>query len=87
MKSLEKLSKLEKEAAEYANKGKPIDPAYANGLFYGYTAGATSKWVEAEKIKAQIDVLNEVNNTHPIRINIMISKLEQKLKKLEDESK
>ena len=28
---------LEKEAAKYANIGKEIDPAYANGLFYGYT--------------------------------------------------
>jgi hypothetical protein len=44
-----------------------------------------SKWVQAEKIKAQIESLNEVNNTHPLRINIMIKKLEEHLKGLEDE--
>ena len=80
---------LEKEALEYAvsvYEGEQKN-VYENSSRLDFLAGATSKWVEAEKIKAQIDVLNEVNNTHPIRINIMISKLEQKLKKLENGSK
>jgi hypothetical protein len=85
---------LEKEAAKYANIGKEIDPAYANGLFYGYTAGATSKYVEAEKIKAKIEVLkglrlgiNDANTVTVFEIKDKIYVLEQKLKKLEDESK
>ena len=44
-----------------------------------------SKFRQTEKIKAQIEVLNEVNNTHPLRINVMIEKLEQKLKELGNE--
>ena len=35
-----------------------------------------------QKIKAQIDVLNELNDTHPLRINIMIRKLKEQLKSL-----
>jgi hypothetical protein len=37
---------------------------------------------KAEKIKAQIDVLNLLNDTHPLRINIMIRKLKEQLKLL-----
>ena len=44
-----------------------------------------SKFRQTEKIKAQIEILNEVNNTHPLRINVMIEKLEQKLKELGNE--
>jgi hypothetical protein len=35
---------------------------------------------KVEKIKAQIDVLNLLNDTHPLRINIMIRKLKEQLK-------
>ena len=37
---------------------------------------------KAEKIKAQIDVLSLLNDTHPLRINIMIRKLKEQLKEL-----
>jgi hypothetical protein len=80
---------LEKEAAKYANIGKEIDPVYANGLFYGYTAGATSKYVEAEKIKAKIEAvdhfckLNGFGSTNMHRA--VIGMYEQQLKELEDE--
>jgi hypothetical protein len=37
---------------------------------------------KAEKIKAQIDVLSLLNDTHPLRINIMIRKLKEQLKSL-----
>lgn len=77
---------LEKEAAKYAKIGKEIDPVYANGLFYGYTAGATSKYVEAEKIKAQIDILEQLWYREGM-IDDIKNELEQKLKKLEDENK
>jgi hypothetical protein len=37
---------------------------------------------KAEKIKAQIDVLSLLNDTHPLRINIMIRNLKEQLKEL-----
>ena len=37
---------------------------------------------KVEKIKAQIDVLNLLNDTNPLRINIMIRKLKEQLKLL-----
>ena len=80
--------KVEREAKEYAEIGSKIDLAYANGLFYGFTAGATSKWVQAEKIKAQIEILNEIrggfNTDNRFYIDYKIEQLEQQLKELED---
>lgn len=72
---------LIKEAAEYANKGNLIDPAYANGLFYGFTAGAKSKWVEAEKIKAQIEAIRAADT---YGIGHMLKYYEQKLNDYEN---
>ncbi len=54
------------------------------GFITGYEIA--KKKSKAEKIKAQIDVLSLLNDTHPLRINIMISKLKQQLKELEDEN-
>jgi uncharacterized alpha-E superfamily protein len=51
-----------------------------------FIAGATSKWVQAEKINAKIEGLLLAND-NPSGIFYRISELEQKLKKLEDETK
>jgi len=58
-----------------------------------FIAGAKSKWVQAEKIKAQIEVLEATlkkyidDNLSEFYIRGMISDLHQQLKQLEDESK
>jgi len=50
-----------------------------------FIAGANSKWVQAEKINAKIEGLLLAND-NPSGIFYRISELEQKLKKLEDET-
>ena len=49
---------------------------------YDYTVEQAKEMEKEQKIKAQIDVLNELNDTHPLRINIMIRKLKEQLKSL-----
>jgi hypothetical protein len=52
-------------------------------IFNFETVLSKAKQMEkAEKIKAQIDVLSLLNDTHPLRINIMIRKLKEQLKSL-----
>jgi hypothetical protein len=49
-----------------------------------FKAGAKSKYVQAEKIKAQIDVLEDVRNSDTIFwVDSKIKELEQQLKQLE----
>lgn len=56
-----------------------------------FIAGANSKWVQAEKIKVQIEVLKEldVNMSGYLTTQVYkrINELEQQLKQLEDETK
>jgi hypothetical protein len=55
-----------------------------------FIAGANSKWVQAEKIKAQIEVLNrlEIDNLGSLEIiREEINLLKEDLKKIEDEVK
>lgn len=42
---------LEIEAENYAKPAENIDIFYQNGLFYGFIAGATSKYVEKQKLE------------------------------------
>jgi hypothetical protein len=93
MKSLE-------EAEEYSDYKNDYAPMSFGDKFNPTTkkdfiAGANSKWVQAEKIKAQIDILKlahlrlsveSINKTDNI-IVFTINELEQQLKELEDESK
>ena len=82
------MKSLEDEALEYAG----IDPdelidlsderVPAAGHFI---AGANSKWVQAEKIKAQVEVLEKVFNDRNGNVNNQIYTLRQQLKQLEDE--
>ena len=83
---------IEKEAEEYAKRRVDLDPIYANGLYYGFVAGANSEWVQSEKIKAQIEVLlliqirlsiegvGKIDDTMAFTIN----ELGRQLKELED---
>jgi len=48
------MKTLEEEAADYAENVSNLVP----GPYIDFIAGANSKWVQAEKIKAQIDILN-----------------------------
>jgi hypothetical protein len=49
-----------------------------------FKAGANSKWVQAEKIRAQMDVLIKAySSTHPILG--MLESLEKQLKELEND--
>ena len=84
------MKKLEDEAMDWCfKKDEELGEFWSNDYeelpFQISNFIRESKWIQVEKFKAQIEVLNEVNNTHPLRINIMIEKLEQKLKELENE--
>jgi len=89
------MKTLEEQAQELANSREKLDKVYSMGLYYGFLEGANSKWVKAEKIKAQIDILKLAH----IRLSIegidkfddtmifTVNELEQQLKKLEDEQR
>jgi hypothetical protein len=74
-----KKESIEEEAESFAKGRVELDPIYANGLYYGFVQCGISKWFEAEKIKAQMQVLDWIQEEevepHLIRI-----KLEQQLK-------
>jgi hypothetical protein len=88
------MKTLEQEAKEYAiellskmvdRKTAVILESYAQTDFI---AGANSEWVQAEKIKAQIDfITNEMDDINWDIRKIYVEELEQQLKKLEDETK
>jgi len=82
------MKSLEQEAEEYAKTLVGID-VHAKKDFI---AGANSKWVQAEKIKAQIEVL-ELHIEHPTKpgykrhdVLDRIKLLKVQLKQLEDET-
>ena len=90
------MKKLEEEAEQYADFSNDYVPLSFGDKFNKTTkrdfiAGANSKWVEAEKIKAQIEVLKMTHlrsiegiyNTDNT-IVFTINELEQQLKQLED---
>ena len=77
---------LEDEAQEYVNKMALVDPI-ADVITEFVTE---SKWIQAEKIKAQLEIIREVlreSDLFDTLIIIKINSLEQQLKQLEDESK
>ena len=83
------MATLEEEAEKYASKRKELDPIYANGLYYGFVECGKSNWHEAEKIKAQIEILNEVFKEDGLLLAQKVKLLERgqllkkRLKKLE----
>lgn len=81
------MKSLEEEAEEYSNKGIEWHPEYPNGLYYAFQAGANSKYVQAEKIKAQIDcwekALKIIILENEDRIISLVYNLKKQLKDLE----
>jgi len=54
-----------------------------------FIAGANSKWVQAEKIKVQIELLDKVIKSELPKetiITVLLNGLKQQLKELEDEN-
>lgn len=81
------MKTLEEEAFEYAkNNRESIDKE-----FTAFIAGANSKYVQAEKIKAQIDCWEKALKIIPLEdedsIIFLVRKLKQQLKQLEDENR
>ena len=88
------MKTLEEEAEEYSDYKNDYVPMSFGDKFNPTTkrdfiAGANSKWVQAEKIKAQIDVLKNVVSKigHYDILRKDIEDLQQQLKQLEDESR
>jgi hypothetical protein len=94
------MKTLEEEAEEYSDYKNDYVPMSFGDKFNPTTkrdfiAGANSKWVQAEKIKAQIDILKLAH----LRLSVegidkaddtmvfTVNELEQQLKQLEDEQR
>jgi uncharacterized membrane protein YgaE (UPF0421/DUF939 family) len=75
------MKSLEEEARKYATEGNGI---LVNKRKEHFIAGANSKWVQFEKIKAQIEVLKEAYNKPSQTMNMLVD-LEQQLKQLSDD--
>lgn len=76
---------LQKEAEEYANNYFDMHSNHYKGVIEGYIGCATtSKYVQAEKLKAQIEVLNKIGKkgSNPIDIEEEIFFLQQQLNQL-----
>lgn len=83
------MKTLEQEAEEYAEFGK-TNSKWQPIVQNAFIAGASSKWVQAEKIKVQIELIEElktgVYNLGATAWYQTKLKLEQQLKQLEDEA-
>jgi len=74
------MKSLELEAFDYAKDNRDlIDPE-----FQAFIAGANSKWVQAELIKAKIEVLYTCIELTDIGIRNKANELEKQLKELQD---
>jgi hypothetical protein len=80
------MKSLEEEAEEYAENYDECDIWLQGAAKECYIAGANSKWVQVEKIKAQIDILNKHRLSGEEKFSDTIEELEQQLKQLEDEN-
>lgn len=79
------MKTLEEEARNVLKEKEKV--GYSYEYYDGFIAGANSKWVQAEKIKAQIDVLKNVVSKigHYDILRKDIEDLQQQLKQLEDD--
>jgi len=79
------MNSLEEETKDYCDKRVLVDSIA--DVITDFVK--ESKWVQSEKIKAQIGILVEYKNTYGLTsgIVLMIKNLEQQLEKIEDESK
>lgn len=93
------MKSFEEEAIEYViNHGGNKPETFTDeqiGRLHGYIDGANSKWVQAEKIKAQMDILNSFYYGDDLKDKDIMKfyselhaelteELEQQLKELED---
>ena len=82
------MQNLEQAAELFAKSRNEISPIYANGLYYGFIQCGNSKWFESEKIKAQIEILEETRPNYDSHdrffIDDKIEQLNQILKDLEN---
>jgi hypothetical protein len=82
------MKNLQQEAEEYAQKvninlvGKRIQHKDKNSV-EDFMAGAKSNWVQAEKIKAQIDILRKHRLSGEEKFSDTIEELEQHLREFE----
>lgn len=54
---------LEIEATLYAESSKELEePTYTNGLYYGFVAGANSKYSIKKNLESQLNILKTVGN-------------------------
>jgi hypothetical protein len=72
------MKTIEQEAKEYANipLNRDIDSEerYFNDSvreYDSFIAGANSKWVQAEKVKAQIETLNILDTNLQVKVNTL----------------
>jgi hypothetical protein len=89
------MKNLEQEAEEFAkrySRNDDLDDQICGVSIVSFEAGAKSKWVEVERIKAQIEVL-ELHIEHPTKpgykrhdVLHRIKLLKVQLKQLEDEN-
>jgi len=84
------MKTLEEEADLYSVNTDVVHPADSYVAKHAFIAGANSKWVQAEKIKAQIECWEKALKIIPREdedsILLLVKKLKQQLKQLEHES-
>ena len=84
---------LDKEAEEYANNYFDMHSNHYKGIIEGYMGCAIqSKYVQAEKLKAQIEILYKLHkeNRPDVKISIaalnLMQEVQQQLNQLENEN-
>jgi hypothetical protein len=84
------MKTLEQEAEEYSAQFGPVNH---HERVPSFIAGVNSKWVQAEKIKAQIEEIQIIINCHTLTkateddLKLKIERKQQQLKQLKDETK
>lgn len=79
------MKTLEEEARNVLKEKEKV--GYSYEYYDGFIAGANSKWVQAERIKAQIEMLYTCIELTDTGIRNKANELEQQLKQLEDEQR
>jgi polyhydroxyalkanoate synthesis regulator phasin len=81
------MKTLKEEAEHYSECHQDVSEELGKYLVSAvFQDGANSKWVQAEKIRAQIDILEQLWSRKGM-IDELRTELEQQLKQLENESK
>jgi hypothetical protein len=84
------IESLEKEAQDFAQtvsaETEPLNSIIKSATIVGFISGTESNWVKAEKIRAQIEILEKHRKSDFLDIEDEIESFKQRLKKLEDEN-